>query len=570
MPVLRGLAGFVPGVGRDVEANVTPGEFFEGWHKGGRRGRSLPRLRVSTSSHLPGGHGAGVWGSRNGSPERSRFGGGFGAASAAGGGLALMPTQPDLLSDAQRWVANWPDAVGQTNLLSAFHVAEQHAAADCWYILSDGLAHDQQACLEYLARRSEAGCLPVIHAVVLGRATRRRGAGMRPNEGQAGRQGLGVVPLMGAPHSGIVGPKGVYWHDTRGHRRAWRAAQRQDWEDAKATLERQRSEQLAATRGSPYSTPGKPPLPFVSMISGGGGIGSRPTSATAYAALPKNKEGSGLIRIAYEPSEQRAACAAAEYDAAMGLERLAEKLSSPLHTPPGSRPVSALSSGALYGSGSRPVSGLKAAASGGGSGAAAGAGGGDGSMETGGGASEYLEAITEDLAEASAPLDALYGTAGAGAAAAGSRISSTDVLDDDGLDVRPSRGRSGGRDQDSAVGSSASAPPPLPLSLASSSAASAAPSPRPVSARGASAGNSARVTSARSSAGRKATGLGMLPEGAPLPPEGPPPLPEPSAPLQPLRGEKSDEFKQHVALQFALLLISPGSVALLSVLPHDH
>ncbi|EFJ46943.1 hypothetical protein VOLCADRAFT_105249 [Volvox carteri f. nagariensis] len=29
--------GFVPGVGRDVEANVTPGEFFEGWHKGGRR-----------------------------------------------------------------------------------------------------------------------------------------------------------------------------------------------------------------------------------------------------------------------------------------------------------------------------------------------------------------------------------------------------------------------------------------------------------------------------------------------------------------------------------------------------
>ncbi|EFJ42702.1 hypothetical protein VOLCADRAFT_97128 [Volvox carteri f. nagariensis] len=642
-------------------------------------------------------------GSRNGSPECSRFGGGFGAASAAGGGLALMPTQPDLLSDAQRWVANWPDAVGQTNLLSAFHVAEQHAAADCWYILSDGLAHDQQACLEYLCAQERGGVFagytcrgrmcgtatiapngcdgkqadvqygyhrtqwltitdlgsqqlsdlsPTTYRCVwfvgqgFVRADLRNESPEQREERQWAEkqlraeriknlrlgineplevtmervatlhQQLRVAPAVRANEAAVaearrrhaVASESVRLTNERRMAEATASYQAaveairqrnqakvdaareaflqahadwerdylerlQDWEDAKATLERQRSEQLAATRGSPYSTPGKPPLPFVSMISGGGGIGSRPTSATAYAALPKNKEGSGLIRIAYEPSEQRAACAAAEYDAAMGLERLAEKLSSPLHTPPGSRPVSALSSGAVYGSGSRPVSGLKAAASGGGSGggsrpvssvkpplpsggagggggsrpasgAAAGAGGGDGSMETGGGASEYLEAITEDLAEASAPLDALYGTGGAGAAAAGSRISSTDVLDDDGLDVRPSRGRSGGRDQDSAVGGSASAPPPLPLSLASSSAASAAPSPRPVSARGASAGNSARVTSARSSAGRKTTGLGMLPEGAPLPPEGPPPLPEPSAPLQPLRGEKSDEFKR--------------------------
>lgn len=78
----------------------------------------------------------------------------------------LQPTTPDMLTDAQRWVANWPDAVGSTHLLTAFNLADHHPGANCWYVLSDGMAHDQQACVDWLAARASTGLpVPVIHAV---------------------------------------------------------------------------------------------------------------------------------------------------------------------------------------------------------------------------------------------------------------------------------------------------------------------------------------------------------------------------------------------------------------------
>lgn len=30
---------YVAAVGKEIEATITPGEFFEGWHKGGRKVR---------------------------------------------------------------------------------------------------------------------------------------------------------------------------------------------------------------------------------------------------------------------------------------------------------------------------------------------------------------------------------------------------------------------------------------------------------------------------------------------------------------------------------------------------
>ncbi|GIM02641.1 hypothetical protein Vretimale_7428, partial [Volvox reticuliferus] len=524
-----------------------------------------------SSKAPPGAGGAGA-GSRTSSPDRFRAG--ASAASSASGGLALMPTQPDLLSDAQRWVANWPDAVGQTNMIAAFSLAEQHTGADCWYILSDGMAHDQQACLEFLARRNEAGNLPVIHAVgfipaeanpdsagerflrglaeltggsyqrytpdihkvwVTGQGFQRVDLRNETPEQREERQWaekqlraeriknlrlgiseplevtmervavlhqqLRVAPAIRANDAALAEARrrhAVAMESVRltNERRlaeataaydAAAAAVRarnqakvdaareaflqahgdwerdymerlQDWEEAKAALQSQREEQLSAARGggdgggatvkpSPRTSSGRP---YVSI--GGGSTGSRPTSAAAYAALPKNKAGSGLLPLSYEPSEHRAAYAGAEYDTVMGLDRVADKLSSPAHTPPVSRPVSAIAAtthgggGGGGGGGSRPVSALKAAAAGGGSGS----GGGSrpvsgnatdaaaGLETTAGGASEYLEAITEDMAEASAPLDAVYGGG-----------------EDDGLDVRPSKSRSGGsgrggRDQDGA------------------------------------------------------------------------------------------------------------------------
>ena len=48
------------------------------------------------------------------------------------GGSQLMPTEPGLLLDAQSWVAKWPDAVGRTNMLSSFALANSYKNADCW------------------------------------------------------------------------------------------------------------------------------------------------------------------------------------------------------------------------------------------------------------------------------------------------------------------------------------------------------------------------------------------------------------------------------------------------------
>ncbi|GLC39630.1 hypothetical protein PLESTM_000919800 [Pleodorina starrii] len=633
--------------------------------------------------------GAGGPGSRNVSPDR--IGGRFGAPSSAavssfggkGGGISLMPAQPDLLSDAQRWVANWPDAVGQTNLLAAFALAEQlHGpGADCWYVLSDGMAHDQQGCLEFLARRNDAGCMPVIHAV-----------GFLPAEASpdtAGERFLrGIAELTGGSYQRYspdiakvwVAGQGFVRHELRGEspeqreERQWSERQLraeriknlrlgivepleatmervavmhnqlrvapsvrsneaavaearrrhnlasesvrltnerrladatssyeaalqaararnqakvdaareaflqshgewereylervQEWEDAKATLERQREEQLAAARAavpSPYGTPSssgaaKPstasasplspsqsqPQPY--LMSSPGSSGSRPTSATRAAAFPRNRAGSLLLSPSIEPSEHRAAYAAAEYDTVHGLDRLSEKLSySSSATPPGSRPLSAIAAAASSG-GSRPVSGGGVKSDGG-------DGGGGGAAAAAGGASEYLEAITEDMTEASAPLDAVY-TGGATAAAA---AAADGALDDDGLDVRPSRGRGGGgggRDQDSAgrgsgggsrISSAASAPPPSsrPLSGRASGSIGGA-------AAAAGGGGSVRLGSARSASsaggGRKSSVLGSLPGAASLPLP-PPPLPEPSSPLAPLRGERSDDFKRRL------------------------
>ena len=47
-------------------------------------------------------------------------------------GAQLQPTEPDLLADAQNWVNKWPDAVGNTSMLSALMIADEHWAADSW------------------------------------------------------------------------------------------------------------------------------------------------------------------------------------------------------------------------------------------------------------------------------------------------------------------------------------------------------------------------------------------------------------------------------------------------------
>ena len=47
-------------------------------------------------------------------------------------GAQLQPTEPDLLTDAQNWVNKWPDAVGNTSMLTALMIADEHWAADSW------------------------------------------------------------------------------------------------------------------------------------------------------------------------------------------------------------------------------------------------------------------------------------------------------------------------------------------------------------------------------------------------------------------------------------------------------
>ncbi|KAG2495930.1 hypothetical protein HYH03_005861 [Edaphochlamys debaryana] len=398
-----------------------------------------------------------------------------------------------------------------------------------------------------------------------------------------------------------------------------------DWEEANSTLEAQREEAMAAMAAQ---RPGSGAIsrPRSGLPSRGP---SRPTSASIYAqqraaALEGSQGGAGPgpgrpqsaasprqpspRRV---PSEARAVYAAAEYDAAYALDAQGERLASgssslsPMVTPPGSRPVSGVPGGlgARATSGSPPRSAssrprsAKPASAGGGGGSA-----GGGWDEGGGGAAEYLESIAEDLAEASAPLDAFFtggtrargGAGGArgaqtapGEAAAEGGAGAEDTLDDDGLDVVPpgrggraGRGSAGQRDQDggrrrsSAASTSASASArPLSAELqlqpgagsaggGRSSGASSAGRDRPLSGR-ASGGPAASTSlgglgSRRGSAGppsarsRPLSGgggysgypLAVLPEGSALPP--PPPLPEPSAPLAPLPGEGSEEFKRRI------------------------
>ena len=77
-----------------------------------------------------------------------------------------MPTEPDLLADAQNWVDKWPDAVGHTSMLGAFNMADEHWAADCWYIFSDGMADDPSLCMDFLEALIRHGqSVPVIHTV---------------------------------------------------------------------------------------------------------------------------------------------------------------------------------------------------------------------------------------------------------------------------------------------------------------------------------------------------------------------------------------------------------------------
>ena len=53
-------------------------------------------------------------------------------AEKSGAGTQLQPTEPDLLADAQKWVDKWPEAVGNTSMLNAFLMADEHWAADSW------------------------------------------------------------------------------------------------------------------------------------------------------------------------------------------------------------------------------------------------------------------------------------------------------------------------------------------------------------------------------------------------------------------------------------------------------
>ncbi len=78
----------------------------------------------------------------------------------------MMPTEPELLEDARSWVEKWRDAVGHTNMLSSFLMADEHWNADCWYIFSDGLADDPMQCVDFLEARIRHGQrVPIIHTV---------------------------------------------------------------------------------------------------------------------------------------------------------------------------------------------------------------------------------------------------------------------------------------------------------------------------------------------------------------------------------------------------------------------
>ncbi|GFR44718.1 hypothetical protein Agub_g6041 [Astrephomene gubernaculifera] len=674
--------------------------------------------------------------SRSTSPERQGASSGGGGTSF--GGLALMPTQPDLLSDAQRWIANWPDAVGQTCLLKAFNLAEQHQGADCWYILSDGLAHDQNACLEFLNTRAAAGLpLPVIHAVgfippdanpdssgerfLRGLAELTGGSYQRytPDVAKVWQPGQGFVrvdlrsetPEQRAERQwaerqlraeriknirlGISEPLevtmervAVMHREMRvlpavrandaavaeaqrrhvalveaikdanqralaealaAHERAVEEARRrnqervdnareaflqahadweqeyliklQNWEDAKAMLERQRDEQVAAARDAAQAAAQAASQRRMKSPA------SRPTSAALYAAQPKSDNGS-YSSPQIVVSEARAAFAAAEYDLVMGLERHADKLSPPTSRPSSGTQVRSArgsslgmnsSTGALTSTPTAAAASETAPVATGGTPTASRPRSST-SKPSGedGATADYLQAIAEDLAEASAPVDSIFtggGQQGSGA------VAEMEGLDDDGLDVRPSSSRrSGGlsgRDQNTSSAGRRSSRPPMdesgiafqrptsarvqpgmtPQRPPSARVETGATPPRPISARPEAGSTpqrptsakvdlgmspqrpmsargepgltpqrptsarvepgmtpqrptSARVSNSRLSGqqsarltGGQSSGMGsmpLLPEGSPMPP----PLPEPSAPLQPMRGENSDDFKR--------------------------
>ncbi|KXZ50585.1 hypothetical protein GPECTOR_16g760 [Gonium pectorale] len=614
------------------------------------------------SSKTPGGGSAGGGGgSRSNSPDRMA---GNGRSGGGGGGLALLPAQPDLLSDAQRWVANWPDAVGQTNLMAAFSLAEQHAGADCWYILSDGMAHDQSLCVEFLSQRAQAGLpLPVIHAV-----------GFIPADASpdcAGERFLrGLAELTGGSYQRYQPEVARVWQPGKGFVRVdlrnetpEQRAER-DWAEKQLRAERQKNirlgihepldatmERVAAMHAQMRVTPAMRAAEAAALEA------QRRHTAALEATRDANERALAEAAAAHEAAVEAARCRnqarvdaaraaflaahsewersylerlqdwedtkamlerqrEEQYDAVMGLERLADKL-SPAPTPPGSRPASALPAG------SRPASALPASSvpslsprssalghtpsstSAAGT-ASAGAGPSPAppsaspqrsavklGLDDGGLSAEFLATITEDLAEASAPVDAVFvGAVGnrvnSGALAEAPRASTAaaaaaaDALDDDGLDVvRPSssarRGSAGsraGRDQDqdkrtdrsppsSATGSAArpaGSPPdtrPGSGALAPSSGHSRPPSGRPLSHRGSSA--AARPVSARPQSSRPLSGVGsrgLLPEGSPLPP----PLPEPSAPLEKLRGESSEDFKRRILPEAVVAEHDAGNV----------
>jgi hypothetical protein len=89
----------------------------------------------------------------------------------------LQPTDAEHLLEAQSWVHNWPEAVGNTRLLTALITAHQYTfsssssssdgdSIDCYYLFSDGLADDAAACLEWVRQQEETGQpLRPVHTV---------------------------------------------------------------------------------------------------------------------------------------------------------------------------------------------------------------------------------------------------------------------------------------------------------------------------------------------------------------------------------------------------------------------
>ena len=112
-------------------------------------------------------------------------------------GPVLQPVDVDHLEEARSWVQNWPEAVGNTNLLTALMTAHQYTyslnssgsprfgsaavagggvvgpsgevssdSVDCYYLFSDGLADDAAACLQWVQQQAEAGApLRPVHTV---------------------------------------------------------------------------------------------------------------------------------------------------------------------------------------------------------------------------------------------------------------------------------------------------------------------------------------------------------------------------------------------------------------------